>query len=29
VLQELRKKEILDYIEKSKKPTFESPPDEE
>ena len=29
VLQELRKKEILDYIERSKKPTFESPPEEE
>ena len=29
MLQELRKKEILDYIERSKKPTFESPPDEE
>ena len=28
-LQEIRKKEILEYIEKSKKPTFESPPDEE
>ena len=28
VLQELRKKEILDYIEKSKKPTLESPPEE-
>ena len=26
-LQELRKKEILDYIEKSKKPIFESPPE--
>ena len=29
VLQELRKKEILNYIERSKKPTFESPPEEE
>jgi hypothetical protein len=28
-LHELRKREILDYIEKSKKPTFEGPPEEE
>ena len=28
-LQELRKKELMEYIERSKKPTFESPPDEE
>ena len=27
-LQELRKREIMEYIERSKKPTFESPPDE-
>lgn len=26
-LQELRKREILNYIERSKKPTFEAPPD--
>lgn len=29
VLQELRKKEVLEYIEKSKKTTFESPPEED
>ena len=28
-LQELRKKELMEYIERSKKPTFETPPDEE
>jgi hypothetical protein len=28
-LEELRKREILNYIEKSKKPTFESPPEED
>jgi hypothetical protein len=28
-LEEMRKREILNYIEKSKKPTFESPPEED